>query len=82
MSELPNVGPDVNLPKCTIIDVLEWCIIMAEQKIVREAGYGGQWEGYGPHMGPKTGPEVAEDFRKVIANLKRGNEESERRDAG
>ena len=41
----------------------EECAKVCEVKINRESGYGGQWEGYGSHMGDMTGPECAAAIR-------------------
>lgn len=35
-------------------------------KVQREAGYGGQWEGYGPSMTYRTGPECEAAIRALI----------------
>ena len=54
-----EVGADVY--ELIVRDCAELCL----GKVRREAGYGGQWEGYGPWMGTMNGEECA------IAILKR-----------
>jgi hypothetical protein len=56
------------LDLCEAVDALiaaerERCAKVCEQKVKRPAGYHGQWEGYGSHMGDMTGPECAAAIR-------------------
>jgi hypothetical protein len=44
-------------------DEREKCVAECLVKVKRDAGYGGQWEGYGSHMGYRTGPECAAAIR-------------------
>lgn len=34
-----------------------------QQKVIRPPGFGGMWEGYGPTLQWKTGPECAREIR-------------------
>lgn len=44
---------------------LELAAKACEAKVQRPAGYGGQWEEYGPWMGDKTGTECAAAIRAL-----------------
>lgn len=43
----------------------EACAKACEPKVKREAGFGGQWEGYGPSMQHMDGRECAEACRSL-----------------
>ena len=53
-----------DIMKDDIDRVISECISICLEKIKRDAGYGGQWDGYGSHMGLKTGEECAEGIRE------------------
>lgn len=44
-------------------DAARFCM----EEITRRAGYNGQWEGYGPSKGYRTGPEIAALIRAALA---------------
>lgn len=41
----------------------EACAKLCEEKIMRPAGHGGRWEGYGPFADYRSGKELAEIIR-------------------
>lgn len=44
---------------------IEACAALCMEKVWREVGYGGQWEGSGGYMGHRTGPECAAAIRAL-----------------
>ena len=46
-------------------EVIEECALLCGGKVNRRAGYHGQWEGYGPSMGEKTGSECSIAIRAL-----------------
>jgi len=44
---------------------LERAAQQCEVRVPREAGYGGQWEGYGPSIGLRTAKECADAIRAL-----------------
>lgn len=38
---------------------------LCREQVEREAGYGGQWEGYGAMKGVKTGPECSNEIARL-----------------
>ena len=52
---------------CEVKKMRERCAKLCEVEVRREAGYHGQWEGYGTWvgMGSKTGEECAADIRAM-----------------
>ncbi len=50
-------------------ELLERCAKLCEQKVRRDAEYGGRWGGYGDFDGDKTGPECAIEIRALVAAL-------------
>ena len=56
--------------------IIESCARICEQRVEREPGYNGQWEGYGSHMGLMDGEECAAEIRKQFGigkDVKDGN---------
>lgn len=56
---LPDFAREIE--RLTLLRAAELC----EEQVLRPAGYGGQWEGYGSHMGIKTGTECAAELREL-----------------
>jgi hypothetical protein len=56
--------------KLDALDELEEAAKICEAMVLRPAGYHGQWEGYGPFDGYKTGPECAIAIRAKIEVLR------------